>query len=346
MENEFYYNAIIVQENVNYGDLKKINEKYNGDWKSAYEEYIQDNHIIKNPEKEWNKILELGVQLILLDSPKYPKLLKEIYNPPFGIYIMGEIQENEKIPISIVGTRKATNEGKNISKKFSRKLNENGFLIISGLAFGIDISAHESCVELNQKTIAVIASGVDNISPRSNYKVAKKILDNSGAIISEYPIGAKPFPNRFIERNRIISGLSKGILIIEAPKSSGALITARFATEQNRDIFVVPGSINNQNYIGSNNLIKNGAQLVTSPQDILDAYEIKNETAQAIKAESFSSEEKIILDVIKNNTGDASIDKIIMITKLEAQIVNQTISFLLIKDIIEENEYGYNIKTD
>lgn len=346
MENEFYYNAIIVQENVNYGDLKKINEKYNGDWKSAYEEYIQDNHIIKNPEKEWNKILELGVQLILLDSPKYPKLLKEIYNPPFGIYIMGEIQENEKIPISIVGTRKATNEGKNISKKFSRKLNENGFLIISGLAFGIDISAHESCVELNQKTIAVIASGVDNISPRSNYKVAKKILDNSGAIISEYPIGAKPFPNRFIERNRIISGLSKGILIIEAPKSSGALITARFATEQNRDIFVVPGSINNQNYIGSNNLIKNGAQLVTSPQDILDAYGIKNETAQAIKAESFSSEEKIILDVIKNNTGDASIDKIIMITKLEAQIVNQTISFLLIKDIIEENEYGYNIKTD
>jgi DNA processing protein len=346
MENEFYYNAIIVQENVNYGDLKKINEKYNGDWKSAYEEYIQDNHIIKNPEKEWNKILELGIQLILLDSPKYPKLLKEIYNPPFGIYIMGEIQENEKIPISIVGTRKATNEGKNISKKFSRKLNENGFLIISGLAFGIDISAHESCVELNQKTIAVIASGVDNISPRSNYKVAKKILDNSGAIISEYPIGAKPFPNRFIERNRIISGLSKGILIIEAPKSSGALITARFATEQNRDIFVVPGSINNQNYIGSNNLIKNGAQLVTSPQDILDAYGIKNETAQAIKAESFSSEEKIILDVIKNNTGDASIDKIIMITKLEAQIVNQTISFLLIKDIIEENEYGYNIKTD
>jgi DNA processing protein len=346
MENEFYYNAIAVQENANYGDLKKINEKYNGDWKSAYERYIQDNHIIKSPEKEWNKILELGVQLILSDSPKYPKLLKEIYNPPFGIYIIGEIQENEKIPISIVGTRKATNEGKNISKKFSRKLNESGFLIISGLAFGIDISAHESCVELNQRTIAVIASGVDNISPRSNYKIAKKILDNSGAIISEYPIGAKPFPNRFIERNRIISGLSKGILIIEAPKSSGALITARFATEQNRDIFVVPGSINNQNYVGSNNLIKNGAQLVTSPQDILDAYGIKNETAQDIKAELFSNEEKIILDVIKNNIGDASIDKIIMITKLEAQIVNQTISFLLIKDIIEENEYGYNIKID
>lgn len=377
MDNAFYYNALAQEENGNYGTLKKLYDSCDGDWESAYKKYSENNPVARNPSKEWEKLKSSDIQLVLLNTPDYPPLLKEISHPPLGIYVHGEIPQSDKsphpsesnassfslreatssaplqhrslgcgdkIPIAIVGTRKATSDGKMIARHFASELTKSGFAIISGLAFGIDASAHEGCLDTGGTTVAVLASGADIISPRTNAKLAERILKNGGAIISEYPPGSEAQPYRFLERNRIISGLSKGVLVIETPESSGALATVRFATEQNRDVFVVPGPIAHSNFAGSHYLIRNGAELVTKPEHIMEAYGIIQECAHAENNLESSPEEKLVLDALRANPREIDIDKVIAITKLEPRTVNQTLSFLLIKGVIKENESGYMIK--
>lgn len=203
----------------------------------------------------------------------YPKLLKEIYNPPVKIFLLGNKDILNKISVSIVGSRECSTYGKRMSQKIAYELSKKNINIVSGLARGIDTNAHIGCLKANGKTIAVLGSGFDNLYPPENKKLANKIIELGGAIITEFPIGTKPLARNFPKRNRIISGLSKVIIVVEAMKKSGTFITVDYALEQERDVYAVPGNLNQMTSHGTNELIKQGAKPLTNIQDVLrDLY--------------------------------------------------------------------------
>ncbi|MDD3488252.1 MAG: DNA-processing protein DprA [Candidatus Pacebacteria bacterium] len=221
-----------------------------------------------NPFKEWQYLKEKQINFVLNKDKEFPLLLKEIPQAPFGFYIKGKIPE--KMPlIAVVGTRKISSYGKIVTEKIVQELIKYNFVIVSGLAYGIDTIAHQSALKNQGKTVAILGSGINNIFPLTNQKLAEQITKN-GALISEYSLNTYPLKPYFPWRNRIISGLCLATIIIEAPERSGALITARFALEQNREVFAIPGSILNENSVGSHNLIKQGAKLVSQIEDILE----------------------------------------------------------------------------
>lgn len=206
---------------------------------------------------------------ISIENPKYPLLLKQIYDPPKILYVKGNIDILNNPCISIVGCRDASKYGQEVAKYFAYNLTKEGFTIVSGLARGIDSFAHIGTLEAKGQTIAVLGCGLDIIYPKQNEKLADEILNFGGAIISEYPIGTKPYKMNFPARNRIISGLSKGVIVVEAKEKGGSLITADYAMEQGRELFAVPGNINLPNSVGTNNLIKDGASLACNYYDVL-----------------------------------------------------------------------------
>lgn len=211
------------------------------------------------------------IEEISIKNNEYPNQLKNIYDPPAKLYVLGNRSILNQKNFAIVGSRKATEYGKKVAMQISKELSENGLNIVSGLAIGIDSYAHLGCLQVKDagKTIAVLGSGLDVIYPKENRKLAEQIINSGGCIISEYPIGSKIEKNNFPQRNRIISGLSEGILVVEASKKSGALITAEFGIEQGKEVFAVPGDINREQSEGCNLLIKDGANVVTSSQDII-----------------------------------------------------------------------------
>lgn len=214
----------------------------------------------------------MQIEEISIDNKEYPKQLKNIYDPPQKIYVLGNREILKQGGIAIVGSRNASEYGKKVALKISKELSQKGFHIISGLAKGIDTYAHLEIVKSNNKgkAIAVLGNSLENIYPRENRDLAIEIIKTGGCIISEYPIGSKTEAKNFPERNRIISGLSRGVVIIEAAEKSGALITADFALENGTEVFAVPGNIFSNTSIGTNNLIKEGAKIVTSTKDILE----------------------------------------------------------------------------
>lgn len=301
-----------------------------------------------------NQSLSQKIKIIRKKDDDYPLLLKEIPNAPEKIFFLGNLQNkqiNDKFKIAIVGTRRATLDGRILAKELAKKLVENEAIIVSGLAMGIDTAAHQGTVEANGKTIAVLANGLDLIYPAQNENLAKKILEFGGAIISEYPAGTPALPHQFLERNRIVSGLCDATIIIEAPERSGSLVTARLAAEQGREVLVFPGPIRHPNYKGSHKLIRDGARLVASIEDVLEDLGLnnkqlkqKNENLLKLPLNIFENkEEEIIFKTIKNSNKPLDIDRIIKLTKLEPQRANQTIAFLIIKGIIKETEKGYII---
>ncbi len=213
-----------------------------------------------------------------VEDARYPRLLKEIFSPPERIYVRGELLPDEPT-IAIVGTRKPSTYGIEAAQFFARELASAGITIVSGLAFGIDKAAHEACLDAGARTIAVLASGIDIITPRSHEKLGRRITEH-GAIISEFIPGTDARPEQFPQRNRLISGLSLGVIVVEAPEESGALITARFAAEQSREVFIVPGPIFSPNYKGSHALIQEGAKLVTNAADVLEELNLAERTPQ------------------------------------------------------------------
>ncbi len=223
--------------------------------------------------KNFKYVITNIVQKITLNSKNYPELLKQIYDPPKQLYILGDLTDQLSLinnPLAVVGTRKASTYGKKTTNYFVRTLAKAGLTIISGLALGIDSIAHQSTLEVKGRTVAVLGSGLNVIYPPTNKNLAQEIIKSNGVIISEYPPNTRPSKQNFPTRNRIIAGLSLGVLVIEAPEKSGALITARAAIEQGREVFVVPGSIYNENSAGCHFLIKAGAKPVTKPEDILE----------------------------------------------------------------------------
>lgn len=212
----------------------------------------------------------MKIQEINLGEIDYPYLLSQIYFPPKKLYVIGNAEILREKAISIVGCREASEYGKNIAKDLAYNLGKNNIITVSGLARGIDTSCHIGSLRAKARTIAVVAHGLDMIYPKENRNLAVKILKSGGAIVSEYNIGVKPLKRNFVARNRIISGLSKSLVVIEAKKKSGSLITANFALNEGRDVYAVPGNINNINSEGTNELIKNGANLLTNYLDLID----------------------------------------------------------------------------
>ena len=211
-----------------------------------------------------------GVRVLGLDSPEYPEHLKQIYDPPLVLYVRGNAEVLSQPGIAMVGTRHPTPYGLGMAERLACDLAARGLIIFSGLARGIDSASHRGAIKATGKTVAVLGTGVDVIYPRENRKLADSILELGGAIISEFGLGTAPTPQNFPIRNRIISGLSYGVLVVEAGEYSGTRITARCALEQCREVFAVPGNVTNRNSWGPNTLIKQGAKLVATWEDVFE----------------------------------------------------------------------------
>ncbi len=238
-------------------------------------EFISSTIIKKDVERHLEFMEQNNIDIISIEDKEYPELLRYIYNPPLNLYVRGNKEILNNPGIGVVGCRDASQYGIKTAQEFAYNLSKSGFNIISGLARGIDSFAHLGAIKAKEKTVAVLGNGLDIIYPKENIRLAQEILNLNGAIISEYPLGTTPEKMNFPARNRIISGMSNGILVIEAKEKSGSLITTDFALEQGRDVFVVPGSIYSENSVGTNDLIKQGARLVTCWEEIVESFSNK-----------------------------------------------------------------------
>jgi len=286
-------------------------------------------------DKELRLMDKEKVSLIDYLSSDYPSLLKEIAYPPLVIYIKGDKSSLSDSCFAIVGSRLASFYGIAMAEKFSFSLSALGIVIVSGLAKGIDSAAHKRALDAG-KTIAVLGSGIANIYPHENQYLAEKI-SHKGAVISEFPLEVPPLRENFPRRNRIISGLSMGVLVVEAAARSGALITARYALEQNREVFALPGKVDSPLSKGTHFLIKEGAKLVDSLEDILD--ELNVEWRPKEHSINLSSQEKIIFDII--NREGIFLEEMIVKSGLTMQEVSGAILALQIKGLVEEKKPFY-----
>jgi DNA processing protein len=226
---------------------------------------------LKDAEKELEKAAQAGCALVAFDSEDYPPLLKQIPDAPLLLYVRGDVKVLSQFAVAMVGTRRPSAYGSSVAHRLAHDLAQRQLVVVSGLARGVDSASHRGALEAKGKTVAVLGSGIDVIYPRENKRLAEEIA-RSGAVISEFPLGTGPTPENFPIRNRIISGLSLGVVVVEAAEYSGSLITARLALEQNREVFAVPGNITSAQSFGPNHLIKQGAKLVDQWMDVLEEF--------------------------------------------------------------------------
>lgn len=274
------------------------------------------------------------IKKIFIKDKDYPVLLRKIKDPPKILYCRGKILAKENC-FAIVGTRLCSSYGKEVAFEMAGELAEAGLTVVSGLAPGIDTFVHQAVVERNKRTVAVLGTGLDekSIYPQSNLKLVEKILETGGCLISEYPPGTSGSKFTFPQRNRIISGLSLGVLVVEAKQKSGALITAEWAKRQNRKLFAVPGPIHSLNSRGCHYLIKQGAKLAENANDVLNELRLTKITRPGLVV-SENEEENLILETLKE--GALDIDKIIERTKLNASKVASTLAILEIKGKVRD----------
>ena len=275
--------------------------------------------------------LDGGAEVIGLDDPRYPPSLKQIYDPPLVLYVRGSVEVLSQPGIAVVGTRHPTPYGVGMAERLSCDLANQGLVIFSGLARGVDTAAHRGVINAKKQTVAAMGTGVDEIYPRENKRLAEQILSMGGALVSEFSMGTPPTPQNFPIRNRIISGISVGVLVVEAAEYSGTRITARCALEQNREVFAVPGNVTNKNAWGPNTLIKQGAKLVATWEDVWEelptdirlrlapvpSESSSGTTASLFKDAELPPHEKKILAVLK---ADESMQIDELVEKLENEV--------------------------
>jgi DNA processing protein len=285
-----------------------------------------------NPDEEWEKLKKENVEMISLSDSAYPKSLKEIPNPPYLLYKKGSYEFNFAPAIAIVGSRRYSAYGSQIASSLAHDLASAGITVVSGMALGIDSFSHRGALDNSGKTVAVLGNSLDdgNIYPRNNFNLSREIVEN-GALVSEYPIQTSAGPLTFPARNRIVAGLTLGTIVIEAGEKSGSLITAGMALDYNREVFAVPGSIFSPFSLGTNNLIKNGARVVTGIKDILEELDLSktNTLVEKIAKNPQTEEEKILLRIL--SADPLHIDNIAKLAKLQTATCSGTLSIMEIK---------------
>jgi len=304
------------------------------------------NEISKSENEEFVenqlKLLErYNVRLISITDEEYPDLLKFIYDPPILLYIKGEILPRDSRAIAIVGTRKPTSYGRISARKIGVEIVRTGFTIVSGLAYGIDSCVHKAALDTGGRTIAVCGTGLDIVYPAVHRALAKDIIQ-SGALISEFPLGSKIEAWNFPTRNRIISGMCKGTFVIEGKKTSGALLTAKMALEQNRDVFALPGNINSPQSEGPNYLIKLGAKIVTNAKDILEEYHIKMQVESEKITPKMTEEEGEIYKLLQKNDRNLGLDEMVTLLDFSPARISAMLLNMELKGIIKrgaQNRY-------
>lgn len=321
-------------------ELKQIGALKEEDRKNIIKS--KDINLIK---KDYNKLHKNNIYLIIKDDKSYPSKLKNIYDPPFGLYVRGSLPQDNKLSIAIVGARACSDYGRQVATNISRELASKGVQIISGLAYGVDSYAHTGALKVKGQTFAILGCGIDICYPKENFKIYMDIR-KQGGIISEYGMGKQPIAFQFPMRNRIISALSDGILIVEAREKSGSLITADSGLEQGKNIYSIPGNIYSKLSEGTNNLIKMGAKTVSNSQDILEDYKynyINSKDNMTQKDKLLEKKEKIVyaclsclpkhMNIIAEETG-FTIDELSEIL-LQLELKN------MIKEI-RKNYFSYN----
>ncbi len=321
-------------------------EKILSETSSRLKRYFEDNiveAILAFRESKAPKDLfdQQKIKTVFYSDPDYPQLLAEIYDPPVILYCRGNTKLFEKPSISIVGSRKHTYYSKIILEKIIPPLVGADISIVSGLALGVDGLAHFLTLENRGDTIGVLGSGIDKIYPTSNSKLAERMIEKNNLIISEFPPGTPPLKQNFPLRNRIIAGLSLGTLVVEARHESGSLITASLANEYGRDVYAVPGNIDSYASEGTNELIKQGARLVTSANDILQEIGVSNSSVSDKTIEVENEIEEMVLRAIDNQI--MSVDKIAKLTSLDIVTLNSTMSILEISGKVEKIESGFRL---
>jgi DNA processing protein len=297
---------------------------------------------------ELKRIREFGAAVITQESPSYPKPLREIHAPPIVLYVWGDLQDRDHHAIGIIGARRTTHYGMESAKKLAYQIAYAGLTVISGLARGIDTAAHQGALAAKGRTIAVIGSGLSRLYPPENQALADKIRNGNGAIVSEFSMEIEPDRQTFPMRNRIISGWSHGVLVVEAGLNSGALITASQALEQGRSVYAVPGHINAPSAMGSNRLIQQGAKLVMSAGDILDDLQIllpetrPSPEAAARPLPPLSDDERRVFDAI--DSSETPIDRIAAKSDLPSATVSSTLLRLELKRLVKQLPGKYFVK--
>ena len=290
-----------------------------------------------DPELEWEKLQKENVLIFSEKDPEYPQLLKQIPDNPFLIYMKGDLSCLKYPLVAVVGSRKLTSYGIQAASGLSRDLANSGICVVSGLAFGVDAAAHNGALAAGGKTIAVLGNSLDDasIAPRSNFNLAQDILNAGGLLISEFPIQTKADVWTFPRRNRIMAGMSLGTLVIEAAEKSGSLITANLALDYNRDVFALPGSIFSPQSTGTHKLIKAGAKLVCSAQDIIEELRLNpsGQNEEKKLAMDLSENEKLVYEKLSHES--LYIDIISRLTKLDTSTISSTLAILEIKGVVK-----------
>lgn len=270
----------------------------------------------------------MKIKKLLYGDSAYPSVLANITSPPRQLYTLGASLESllSRPRVAIVGSRGISAYGRQVTTRLSGELAANGVVIVSGLALGVDAVAHQAALEAGGTTIAVLPGGLDEIYPASNRGLARAMLEQGGALISEYPEGTESFKQNFIARNRLVSGLSDAVLITEAAEKSGSLHTARFALEQGRDVLAVPGNITSPTSVGTNNLIRSGATPITSVDDILYVLGAQKLPAEPVKLVGASPEEQLLLDILYEGITDGH--ELLVRSELAVEQFNQTLTML------------------
>ncbi len=301
---------------------------------------LLDPSIREEAEKIVERMIQNNIRLLTIYDDGYPMYLKEIPDAPVVLFVKGSLIP-EEIIIGVVGSRHATRYGKDLARKIGFELAMNGITVISGMARGIDTYSHMGAIEAGGRTIAVLGCGLDIVYPPENSRIMQEI-ERSGALISEYPPGEEPKSYNFPPRNRIISGASVGVIVVEAGEKSGSLITAHYALEQGREVFAVPGSVFSSNSVGTNKLIKDGAKMVTSMEDIFEELQIYFNTENkrerqkdaGILVNSLRGEEKLIGKALLD--GEMHIDKLQQETGLDTGRLNSLLVVMEMKGLVEQ----------
>lgn len=287
-------------------------------------------------DKYTQQVEASGVKVLTWSRDDYPDLLREIPAAPPLLFVRGSYEPIDRWAVAVVGTRRLTAYGRQVTRDLVTGLVGNGITIVSGLARGIDAVAHRSAIESGGRTIAVMASGIDKVYPPEHRDLARDIVNGHGALVTDYPFGAEPESNHFPARNRLISGLSLGVVVIEAGEKSGALITARFALEQNREVFAVPGNIHSPVSIGTNRLIQQGGKLVMRVEDVLEELNLKMVTEQAAVQAVLpeTAEEAELISQLSSHP--LHIDELRRLTGMPSSLISSTLTMMELKGMVQQ----------